>query len=178
MGTEFEAVRVEAEVKEVSLEGLISRGLELRERKDNISWELGDLAEMVTDEFGAKYLNEFSKGIGIEVSTIRRYRDVSKIYEPEDREEYRILSWTHFRQVAAFPNRLELLKRAADEGWSVEKLGVMAKGDKSGIVDDGQPVPPKPEMMFDPVCRRWGFTHKEDAKNICPNDGSCEFLNK
>ena len=56
----FDAVVVERKIKAVTLEDLISKGLELRERKDNISWELGDLAEMVTHEFGPSFLGEFS----------------------------------------------------------------------------------------------------------------------
>lgn len=174
---EFDAVSVEVKIEEATLEDLITRGLELREKKDNISWELGDLAIMVTDQFGPKYLSEFSKKIGIEIGTIRRYRDVAKAYTIEEREEFKMLSWTHFRMVAAKENRIELLTKAVDNEWSAEKMGVAAKSG-TDFIDDGKPVPPKPELVFCSGCRQWGFANKEDAETICPNDGRCEYQNK
>lgn len=173
----FDAVSVEVKMDEATLEDCITRGLVLREAKDNISWELGDLAILITDQFGPKFLNEFSKGIGIEVSTIRRYRDVAKAYSAEDREKFKMLSWTHFRMVAAQENRLELLEKAADNSWSAEKLGMAVKAGED-FIDDGEPVPPKPEMVFCSGCRKWGFANRADADDICPNDGSCEYQNK
>ncbi len=176
----FNAVAIVAEAKTVSLEDCITRGMELRERKDNIAWELGDLAIMVREEFGKKYLSEFSKGIGIEVGTIRRYRDVSKAYEPKIREEFRKLSWSHFREVAAHEDRYNLLCRAHDENWSVEKLGIMKGGGSegeagsNGVIDDGRPVPPKPELQFCAGCRMWFIPSAE----ACPSDGQCPDLNK
>ena len=51
----FDAVVVERQIEHASLEEFISRGLELREKKDGINWELGDLADAVTNEFGSNY---------------------------------------------------------------------------------------------------------------------------
>ncbi len=171
----FNAVAVTVEKRETTLEDLISRGMELREKKDNISWELGDLAIEVTRLFGPRYLPEFSKGIGIIVSTIRRYRDISKTYSPEMREKYSFCSWSHFRQVAAREDRLEWLERACDEQWSLEKLTVMTKKDQSGVIDDGLPVPPMPEMELCLGCRRW---HPVDPSQLCPSGGQCPDIHK
>lgn len=169
----FDAVVVEQKVKNVSLEEFISRGLELREKKDNINWELGDLASDVTYEFGPKFLSDFSKGIGIEVSTIKRYRDVSRAYSKEIREKFKMLSWTHFRLVAAQENREELLEKAADETWSVEKLAMSIKPQSEASSSAGQEFPP--EMEKCPHCEKWRFV--SDVQ-LCPNDGRCEFENR
>ena len=63
-------------------------------------------------------LQRHAKEIGVELSTLLRYRDVSKAYENATRVV--ILTWTHHREVAARPDRLEWLARA-------EYVGALAK---------------------------------------------------
>jgi len=175
---EFEAEPIRQEVHHRSLEEFISIGMELREKKDNISWDYGDLAIEVTNAFGSKYLKEFCKGVGIPVESIRRYRDVSKAYpNKEFRESVRALSWSHFRVVAAQLDREQLLIRAHDDSWSVEKLAEMTRTRKQKeqqLVDDGLPVPPKPELYFCPGCRHWYILSAEE----CPSEGKCPELSK
>jgi hypothetical protein len=170
MNEQFKAVAIQVEKSEITLEELITRGQDLRVNKDNISWEMGDLAIEVTRLFGKNALRIFAQNIGIEVGTIRRYRDVSKAYPPEVREELAMLSWSHFRQVAANPDRVLILKRAHDENWSFEKLCTMTKKDQTDVIDDGKIVPPKPEMEFCLNCRRWYLV---DQNSVCPSQGQC-----
>jgi hypothetical protein len=166
----IEAVNVRVERKDYELEDLITIGQELREKKDNISWEMGDLAIEVTRSYGPKALEAFSKGVGIQLSTIRRYRDVAKAYPVDFRQEVAMLSWSHFRTVAARDDRFELLKRAHDENWSIDKMMAMVQKDQTKVIDDGKFVPPKPEMMFCTICRKWYIVIDSD---LCPSKGQC-----
>lgn len=166
----FEAVQVQhVEVKEISLEDYISKGMELREKKDNIQWEMGDLAHEVTEKFGAKYLAEFSKGIGVEASTLRRYRDVARAYTKEIREEFKFLPWSSFRQLAGQPDRVEWLKKAHDNSWSSEKLAQMLKPNAIQEGEGEAPVTPRPELHYDKNCRKWYILDGEG----CPSQGQC-----
>ena len=157
--------------EDYTFEDLVSRGMQLRERADDLSWELGDLAILATEKFGREGFNEFAKTIDIKITTLRRYRDVAKSYPKKKiRKEFAALSWSHFRQVAAKDDRILLLTRACDESWSCEKLMQMTQSDKSKIIDDGKIVPPRPEQLFDKNCRRW---YVLDKKLMCPNKGKC-----
>jgi hypothetical protein len=133
---------------------------------------MGDLADTVTAEFHVEGLTAFAKGVGINVSTIRRYRDVARAYKSEVREEFSFLPWSAFRLVAARPDRLNFLRRAHDENWTVEKLAIMIKPvvDGQAPIDDGRPVPPKPDMGFCLGCRKWFI---KDKALICPSEGQC-----
>lgn len=156
----------------VSYEELVQRGLELRESKDDTNWELGDLAIMVHSISGPKELKNFSKSIGIPVTTIRRCMDVSKAYEPQIRSEYKFLSWSHFRAVAAQNDKVQWLEKAFDNEWSVEKLNLAVKDMLP--VDERRNIPAKPEMIFCEKCGKWAFKYAEDYTNICPRQARCE----
>ena len=166
----IQPAKVEVQLRETTLEEIISRGQEIREQTDHSNWEYGDLAIETTDIFGPKTMPIVAVQIGIPVSTFRRYRDVAKAYALAVREELAMLSWSHFKQVAGNPERLEILRKAHDEGWSFEKLCVFTKPDKSRLIDDGKFVPPKPEMKFCLVCRKW---YPVDPKEICETRGYC-----
>jgi hypothetical protein len=151
----IEAVAIKVQTHETTLEDLVTMGMELREKKDNVSWELGDLAIDVTRLFGSNAVRQFAKDIGVQVSTIRRYRDVSKAYPKQFREEYALVSWSGFRQLAGREDRFDLIKRAHDENWNFEKICAMTQKDKTKVIDDGLPVPPMPELELCATCRKW-----------------------
>lgn len=174
----FEAQRIRSEMPHRDLEEFISMGMDLREKKDNISWDLGDLANDVTRELGPRFLSDFSKGIGIPIGSMRRYRDIARAYPKQVREEYKVLSWTHFRMLAAREDRDLWLRRAADESWSTEKLAEMIRDrqpTEQPLVDDGLPVPPKPELYFCEGCRRW---YLDPEYEYCPSEGQCMDIHK
>ncbi len=166
----IDPVKVDVQIQETTLEDLISRGMELREKTDHSYWDYGDLAIETTDLYGPKALAIVAQGIIMPISTLRRYRDVAKAYPLNIREEFAMLSWSHFKQLAGNPDRFLILKRAHDENWSFEKLCAMTKPDKSRIIDDGKFVPAKPEMKFCIVCRKW---YLEDPKSVCDTQGHC-----
>lgn len=163
-GVKVENVRM---VDDLSLEEYISRGMVLRENKDKIQWELGDLADEVSTKLGGGYLAEFAKAIGIQKATLRRYRDVSRAYDEDIRTQFSMLPWSVFRQLAAQPNRIDLLKHAHDNNYSAEKMAAMLS---PNAVDDGKDVPPRPELTLCPNCRRWYIPEGEAS---CPSEGQC-----
>lgn len=159
--------QTEVLLEQPSFEEFIQRGMDLREKADNLQWEFGDLAVEFTRLMGKQYLPDLARGIGVKISTLRRYKDVSLAFPLEIRKAFDILSWSHFREVAANEDRTLLLTRAADESWSVEKLGVMAKPKKEDLIDDGMAVPAKPELAFDTSLRLWYIRNaKEDARHV------------
>ncbi len=167
----IEEAKVTTKIEEHTFEDFVGLGMNLREKADNLSWALGDLAIDVTTKFGREGFNAFAKEIGVKVNTLRRYRDVARAYPKKKiRKELMILSWSHFRQVAAKEDRILLLTRACDESWSCEKLIEMTKDNKDDIIDDGKPVPPKPEMILCLKCRKWKILNKSE---ICKNDNKC-----
>lgn len=165
--TNVPEIGVEIIAEQPSFDEFIQRGQDLREKADNLQWEFGDLALEFTRLMGGKFLPDLARGIGVKVTTLRRYRDVSEVYPLQIRQAFEILSWSHFREVAANEDRHVLLTRAADELWSVEKLGTMAKPKKQDLIDDGKHVPPKPELAFDLELRLWYIANpKEDGRHI------------
>jgi len=121
--------RVETQLR--SWEELISYGLELREKKDNIQWELGDIALQVGTVYGEDRLGEFAGQIGINKNTLRRYRVVSKAFPKENRLPF--LSFTHHMLMAGHEDRMFWLQRASDNSWSCEKLDIEMKKSKQQI---------------------------------------------
>lgn len=156
------------EIDNISLEDYVSKGMELVEREESVQWELGDLANDVTFNVGPKYLPEFAKSIRKPVSTIRRYRDVSRAFDPDIRSRFAFVSWSIFRDLCKFDRekKIEILTKAADEMWSYEKFKEMMK--PLTAIDDGGFIPPKPEMKFCATCRKWYIVNE---KELCPNRG-------
>lgn len=158
---------VEVVLEQPNFDEFIQKGMELREKADNLQWEFGDLALEFTRLMGSKFLPDLARGIGIKIATLRRYRDVSAVFPLQIRMAYPMLSWSHFREVAATEDRNLLLLRANDENWSVEKLGTMAKPKKDDLIDDNKHVPPKPELSFDLELRLWYIANqKEDGRYV------------
>lgn len=167
---ELPEVETQVVLDQQSFEEFIQRGMDLREKADNLQWEFGDLAVEFTRLMGKKFLPDLARGIGIKIATLRRYKDVSLAFPLEVRQEYQYLSWSHFREVAATEDKYLLLQRAHDENWSVEKLGTMAKPNKEDLIDDDKHVPPKPELAFDTGFRLWYISNaKEDGRHVRKN---------
>lgn len=169
---QVESIDLDLHRGEATWDDYIQKAQQLREEQDNIQWGIGDLAVDVTDTFGPKTLKDFARDSGIPITTVRRYRDVARAYSPLIRKQYSFLPWSTFKALAGQENRLELLLRANDEGWTSEKAGEMVK---KTAIDDGLPVPPKPEMLLCQGCRRWVVV---DPTQLCPSAGQCIDIGK
>ncbi len=62
---------------------------------------------------------EYARSIGAEYGTLSEYRRVSKAFDIPARAR---LSWRHHRNLAPRDDRLDWLKRAVEEKWSVRKM--------------------------------------------------------
>jgi hypothetical protein len=107
--------QVEAEWEEA-----VRAGIEARQAADKGRWVLGDLALTVETQYRKHSLEEYAERVGVAYDTLRRYRSVSQAFEIGTRVPN--LPWSHHRAVAAYPDRLEWLQRAAEGRWSVSVL--------------------------------------------------------
>lgn len=160
-------VKLKTKSNQLSLEDLISLAVELRRKRDGINWGLGDIAVEIIDNMGGKkLLPQFASQINIPAKTLKRYANVSRAFPDQKlRDEYNILSFSHFKLLAARDDRYEWLMRAANENITVERLNVLLNGAKGIVVDDGKPVPAKPEMALCLKHRKWYIVYPGDT---CP----------
>ncbi|MGE0227640.1 MAG: hypothetical protein AB7I38_13425 [Dehalococcoidia bacterium] len=70
--------------------------------------------------YGDGTLSHYAAAIGVEPSTLSDFRRVARAFE--NRERSRSLSWSHHQALAAQPDRLEWLARAASGHWTVGRL--------------------------------------------------------
>lgn len=100
---------------------LESEGRSLVETIGKSQWALGDLAIRVSTNahYGQHGLELYAENIGIEFTSLLRYRDVAKAYENATRVA---LSWTHHRLIAARQDRHDWLKAAVRNDWSVRQM--------------------------------------------------------
>lgn len=162
--------QVTVSTSEMSWDDLVQLGQEIRDRRDKMQFALGDVAIDITRLFGSQKLKEYAKDIKYPYKTILRYRDVSKAYSLQEREQFSYCNWTQFRDFAAKENRIELLTKSADKDWSPEKSEVMASDDPN-VIRDVDDVPSKPRLKFCYTSHQWyipenrtcppGCEHKE-----------------
>lgn len=175
-------LQVEQILQAQDWEQLVSMGMEVRHQKDGLQWILGDLASQVEVVYGKKTIEAYAREIYVGKSTLLRYRDVARAYKPELRQAYPMLSWSHFRLVAALDDRLELLLLANDNTWTVEQLAmeVKARKPKNEPVDETDTESVKEELadVYIDVCGVCGkATLAGKREFICDNYHDCEDKN-
>lgn len=148
-------------------ESIVSTGMEAKESIDSSRFVLGDLASKVETIWGKDMINEYAKAIGIEKRSLQRYRDVSRKIPSELREEFRHMSWSHFRLASGQIDPRKWIEKASDEQWSVELLSIRIKE------AHGESVPPIPKvkMVECPYCRR--VTLIGPPELVCANFHDC-----
>lgn len=133
-------------------EEVVSMGLELRERDDNLRWQWGKLADYTWREFGQDGLEKLAREVGKDKMTLRRYALVYTKIPQSLVELYPKLSWTHFRVAAGQDDPVDLanlLKDADDNDWSIEQMSVEARHRKQ------LKKAVKPTLVLCPDCNRW-----------------------
>jgi hypothetical protein len=83
-------------------------------------WAKGDLATEAAETYGR--LKELCEEIGQNYGYWRILSSVAQAYDKETRDKFLDLTFSHFQVVAGKENRVELLQKAHDEGWSVSRL--------------------------------------------------------
>jgi hypothetical protein len=135
-------------------EVLVSKGMNLREQKDECQFELGDLAMEVETSYGEDTMGKFSYAIGVEKKTMMNYRTVSERFDKEVRNKYRKLSFSHFSVLTATELPEAWLEKADDEEWSVEMLRKELKKAYPNLEDVDLSDDP-PDVYRCPECRKW-----------------------
>lgn len=148
---------IEMKFAEQDWEQAISMGIELSGRETEVRFQFGDLAHAVTESFGPEMFRNWAKEVGMQVSLLRRYRDVSRAIDQELRDKFPKLRWSIFRLVCSYKNKEALLQLADDNNWSVEKFEEYLKAlDAGDIPEDGdenfgtgeKALPEKPELEY------------------------------
>lgn len=103
-------------------ESLISEGMEARSLKDKSQWILGKLADRVNTRYGSDAIGVFATSIGVNKSSLLRYRDVYRKFKGKDINP--ALSFSHHLKVSTEEEPELWLNRAYENNWSVEKLGL------------------------------------------------------
>lgn len=141
----------------ISWEEAVSKGMELREMKDNVQWELGDLAMDVDTAYGLDSIGKFANEIGINKKSLQQYRRVSAAFPNNKRIAY--LSHRHHLILAAREDRFDWLQKAADNNWTTTQLY------REVAIDEGrhEAVEEKPEVIKCPDCNKW----KIESDQVC-----------
>mgnify|MGYP001582717872 CR=1 FL=1 len=108
------------QMDDFSWESLILAGVDACRQHDASQWVLGDLALLVKTHHGERTLERYAQSIGVEHGTLENYGRVARAYEKPMRIGN--LSWYHHRLLAARPDRLEWLAKAAEHQWSTHLL--------------------------------------------------------
>lgn len=138
--------RTEIVIKQqVSWEEAVSRGLEMREAKDNSQWSLGDLALTIEKAYGVDSLGKFAIEININKKSLQQYRRVSGAFPPSTRSAY--LSHRHHMILASKENRFELLRKAEDENLTTSQLELMFSKNPQEVIE-------KKEVVICQTCKK------------------------
>lgn len=106
-------------------EELVSEGMDLRQSKDSVQWELGDLALRVEKKYGSNSIDKFSIEISINKKTLETYRTCSGFYAKKTRKEFERLGHSFFQTAMRkqTPNEaIKWLTKADEENLSIEGL--------------------------------------------------------
>jgi hypothetical protein len=101
---------------------LVAEGRAARTAADGGRWRIGGLALLVERRYASGALQRFAEEIGESYGSVRRYRWVTKSYDPNARARFGTLSFSHFQAVAGQPDKLVWLERAERGSWSVDRL--------------------------------------------------------
>lgn len=90
-------------------------------------WEIGDIVVNLYGQHGKGTIRELSKDVKIPYQTLYRWYSASKKFPKDKRLELPGISFSHFSLLAKCVHdpkeRMKLLTKASDEGWSVARLG-------------------------------------------------------
>lgn len=83
-------------------------------------WAKADIATEAAESYGR--LKELCEEINQNYGYWRILSSVGQAYDKETRDKFLDLTFSHFQVVAGKENRVELLQKAHDEGWTVSRL--------------------------------------------------------
>lgn len=119
---------------------LVDAAQAIMEAHDRDRWVLGDLAARVERRYGESSLKAYADAIACRSSTLYDYHRVSLFYEPEHREQFPALTWSHYREAMRAGNlaaALAWLIQAHDNTWPIAEM----HRQMNGVL--GKPIPPQ-----------------------------------
>lgn len=106
--------------KEARWKYLVDEGVKASDAKDNAQWLLGELALTIAKEYGKSKLSKYAKEIGVDYTTLTRYRQTARAFEKLQRCNF--LSWMHHYVASKTDARFEWLQKARENNWSTREL--------------------------------------------------------
>lgn len=152
----IEVYQVIQSEKKIEWEEAVSIGIQLREVKDNVHWELGDLARKVEKHYGEDCLGKFANGIGIPKDSLREYRRVARKIKKTARCPF--LSYRHHQRAANTDHPERWLKKAEKNDWTSEQMGVEIKKSSNPKYE------PQPKLK---KCEECGGYYIESEYEVC-----------
>lgn len=111
-----------------SYEACCDRCRDLNEQIDLRRWEIGDYALLVETKYGSHTMDDFSRDIGQNKSTVNGWKRVSAFYPKKIRadlfEAHPNLTYTFFKdalRLEALDEALMWLDEVSKEGWSADQ---------------------------------------------------------
>ena len=113
-------------------EDIIEAGIQLASQIDSNKWVLGDLANLVSLQ--SRAVADYAKVINCRARSLQDWSVMSAFYNPDDRENYPNLNYTHYRTARRVAIKqadhhesqlaiaLRLLALASAEGWTCEQF--------------------------------------------------------
>ena len=95
----------------------VGKGLDIRQRAEDLQWELGSLALNVETAYGESSLAKFADAIGSSYDALRDYRLVVSRFAVRPAN----LSFGVMKVISASDEREQLVERAASEHWTVRQ---------------------------------------------------------
>jgi hypothetical protein len=120
-------------------EELVSAGIQATASEDSARWAHGDLAMRVATRYGESSMAKYAAAINKSMKTRTLYErmEVAAFFPPAVREKYAALAWSHFRAVSRACDEMTQaeawLAQAEDEGWTVDYLEDMLKGNRAQV---------------------------------------------
>jgi hypothetical protein len=99
-------------------------------------WRRADLARDA-QAAGPHEVAKLATELGMPTTTLRRYARVAREFPETVRGRIRGLTFSHLEAAIGVEGALRLLKRAASEHWSVERVKAEARGVASNKTPDG-----------------------------------------
>lgn len=144
-----------------------------------VQWWIGDWYLMGAKMYGERKAEIFAARLGLKPATVKAYATVSRRYEKSRRLDF--LDWSYYQSVASQSDRVELLKAAHENGWTVidlrrhvrlRRLRKKAAEQKRAPVDEIEDVePPAADLLYHVIYADppWRYEHAVSSSREIEN---------
>jgi hypothetical protein len=97
--------------KDVNYDAAVTEAKRILAQAESGRMRLGELADGVEKQYGAKRLKKFAADIGIAACTLERCRSVFRAWQTNNKKALAPISYSVAQELQAHPNRFELIKQ-------------------------------------------------------------------